>query len=185
MRFLPLVLLLACTSTASRKITCDTFSKQTSEADLVTQYGRDRVQTKTIELGEGQTQQGAVVDGIEFAWKDPAHTQLDFARLPNTMTTYDGIRIGTDLKTVEAINGRAFSLTGFMWDYSGTVTSWNHGLIDDKTRGRCRLLLRFDPGAIADEALRQRTLGDRDYNSASSDMQKLNPRVYEIKLLFY
>jgi len=47
-----------------------------------------------------------------------------------TWRLYPGVGIGTDLSTLEALNGRAFELSGFGWDYSGTTSSFDRGRLD-------------------------------------------------------
>jgi hypothetical protein len=53
----------------------------------------------------------------------------------------DGVRIGLDIHALAALNGRSFVLTGFGWDYGGTVVDWNGGAIapDGRQAGFVRL----------------------------------------------
>jgi len=56
------------------------------------------------------------------------------------------ISIGTSLQELEELNGKAFQLAGFQWDYSGTVVNWMGGALDSELTGCGRLLLRLEPG---------------------------------------
>lgn len=94
--------------------------------------------------------------------------------------------MGTSLKELERMNGRPFLLAGFAWDYSGTVTSWKKGALTKNFETDGHVILRLDSprsNAVA-EAEYNEVLGDRDYPSNNSVMQKLNPRVYQVVWLF-
>ena len=181
------LLVAACQSTAPpiNRVTCgDVFNASTSEASLIQRFGAANVQSKTVELGEGETAPGTVVNGLEIVWKDPAARRNPrYVRIPSSSNaeTYEGIRIGTDLKTLEKINGAPFTLAGFNWDYAGTVFSWGSGRLSQIP---CKLLLRLEPPRSADQGAASRLVGDREFSSSSADMQFVNPRVYEILLMF-
>ena len=53
----------------------------------------------------------------------------------------DGVRVGLDLAGLAALNGRSFVMSGFGWDYGGTVLDWNGGAIapDGRQAGFVRL----------------------------------------------
>jgi hypothetical protein len=59
-------------------------------------------------------------------------------------TTY-GITLGTTLLELERINRKPFRLAGFDWDYSGTVLSWNSGVLEGVfgSGGRNKVFLRL------------------------------------------
>jgi hypothetical protein len=72
-------------------------------------------------------------------------------------------------------------LTGFAWDYSGTVTSWEEGSLDSDLQAPGGVVLRL--GAPMDkltEAESREVQGDGEFSSHHPIMKKLNPRVYEI-----
>jgi hypothetical protein len=176
-------------------ITCDgIWSPDSGEATLRRHFGDSLVQTGPVDVGEGMTEPGTVVetgmpaDRLEILWKDTVrHT--GYARItlrkPSTRTTYAGIHIGSSLDDVARINGRPFQLTGFGWDYSGTVVSWAGGTLDQVTGGRCRVLLRFEPQPNqTDSAAYRQALGEQRYASSDSAMRALDPRVYEIVLIY-
>jgi hypothetical protein len=70
---------------------------------------------------------------LEITWDDSGHhpSEIHIGSLegigPGTWKTAEGIAIGTSLLQLEKLNGHAFHLAGFAWDYSGTVTSWDGG----------------------------------------------------------
>ncbi len=153
--------------------------------DLVRQYGAKNVVEKDVDIGEGETEPGVTVfpddptQAIEILWKNPKEKNS-----PKMVTIHGpksrwkavhGITLGTTLKELEALNGRPFKLAGFSWDYSGTVYSWEGGLLEKE---KPFLLLRLAPpkGASAPRELD----GDREFSSNHALMQKVNPRVYAI-----
>lgn len=170
---------------------------QTSEADLRKIYGRRNVRSTRVSIGEGEYEPGTAIypndprRAIEIVWKDararrfPKRIQLTGDR--SVWRTRDGISLGTRLKVLEQINGRPFVLTGFGWDYAGTVVSWEGGKLarDFEKDGRVVLLrlsdqtdyeaLGADDGSVS---------GDRDFPSSNPVMQKINPKVYQIIVEF-
>ena len=192
---------LALTSTvgASTPILCQgIWAPNTSEAKLRQHFGSARVRQQKIGVGEGDYQDGTVVNSTAGAltvmvlWKDSIHRRSPstiYIRQTSRQTTYGNIGLGTTLKRLEQLNGRSFQLAGFNFDYSGTVTSWSGGRMEHIGDPGCeikpRLLPRFSrPLNAAESAAAEATVGDRDFMSSDPNMQVLNPRVYEILLVY-
>lgn len=162
-----------------------------SEADLRKHYG-EGVEAARIQIGEGETMPGAVLFGgdslrrAEIIWRDtvsrrrPARFILRGSK--SQWRTDEGISLGTTLHELERLNGGAFTLAGFGWDYGGVITDWAGGALGRKLPGA---FLYLDPGpAQYESAEYSRVLGDRDYSSAAAPMQRLNPRVAQIFMDF-
>jgi hypothetical protein len=164
----------------------------TTRRELVERYGAANVRDQDVEVGEGETEPGTVLfprdpkRSIGILWKDP-----ETKRSPRFLTirgntsrwrTVHQITLGASLKQLEQINGRPFSLSGFGWDYSGTVTSWQGGVLDKDLDANGRVFIRLDYSA--EQARNAQNLdqvqGDRPFASDHPVMQKVNPRVYEI-----
>jgi hypothetical protein len=96
------------------------------------------------------------------------------------------VGIGTDLRTLEALNGRPFHLSGFAWDYSGTISAFDGGHLDTLWGGgpdvAPTVMLRLSPAAGAPDSLFSQVIGDREFSSQHPAMVALNPRVYQILL---
>ena len=161
---------------------------ESGEADLKQVYGVSVVQSARIDLGEGETAPGTVVfpnDSLrraEILWQDtvgrrrPARMILRGSR--SLWQAGPGVTLGTNLQELERLNGRAFKLAGFGWDYGGVVTDWAGGALDSSLAG---IKLYLDPGpAQYDSPAYYNVLGDRDYSSDLPAMQQLNPRVTQI-----
>ena len=123
---------------------------------------------------------------MEILWRDtmtrqgPARLIIRGSR--SRWEVGPALSLGTSLKDLERLNGRAFTLAGFGWDYAGVVTDWKGGALDSALAG---VKLYLDPGpAQYQSAAYSQVLGDRDYSSALPAMQQLNPKVAQILVDF-
>ena len=175
--------------------------QNTSEVELIKIFGKQNVKRMAIDVGEGETQPGTVVFPNDpqkralILWRD-ATTRLrpESVKVDSTKTLWKtdrGITIGTQLATIEELNGRAFAMTGFAWDYEGTVLHANGGRItelgsasDEEITGRM-LLLRLAPSAaLRNSPEYKKVMGDGRFLSDDPSMKKLNPSVYEMVFYF-
>jgi hypothetical protein len=168
----------------------------TTREDLVRVYGKANVVDQDVEVGEGETQPGTVLfpkdpkRSIEILWKDPnKKTQPASAQIQGETSLWKaphGISLGTSLKQLEQFNGRPFQLSGFGWDYSGTVLSWEKGsLAADLDGEHGRVVVRLDSStANMTEEEQSQVMGDRDFSSRNPVMQKFNPRAYQVIWVF-
>ena len=180
-------------------VTCaGIWAPNTSETALRRQFGA-RVRAEKIDVGEGETEDGTVVDTggarsrLYVLWKDKARRRNPSSirlRDDTRQVTYRGIGIGTTLKALERLNGRPFELAGFAFDYSGTETSWLGGRLETVGGSACEIKVRLDPRASDSTSEDQRraaidaTIGDRPFNSSDRNMQYLDPTVYEVLLIY-
>ena len=180
-------------------ITCDgLWGPDTTEDALRRYFGPSQVRREMIHVGEGEREDGSVIYAnaprltILVLWKDAVGR-----RIPSTVrlrdrsrqTIYDGIRVGTTLKALERLNGRPFQLVGFDFDYSGTVTSWLGGRLSEISGPACEIKVRLLPVLPKSPSREQlaageATEGDRYFSSSDANMQFLNPRVYEVLLIY-
>jgi hypothetical protein len=159
---------------------------------LVRAFGASNVVDQDVDVGEGETEPGTVVfskdapRSIEILWKDPdKKTKPSSATISGKRSLWHavhGMSLGTSLSELEHLNGRAFKLAGFGWDYSGTVTSWENGVLaSELDGGHGRVILRLDsrtPETVAKDVAQVEA--DHDFSSNHPVMQKLNPRVYQV-----
>jgi len=166
----------------------------TSQAELRKIYGEENVTEAEVDIGEGETEMGTVLFDkdperrIEILWTDPeaksapAWVQINEPR--NRWKTAEGIAIGTSLHELERMNGRPFTLTGFGWDYEGTVLDWNDGKLEKFDGSWGSLILRLLPEAGLPQDAPADVWGDKDIRSDQPSMQNLNPKVYQIIMEF-
>lgn len=173
----------------------DVIHAKVSESKLRRIFGEERVHAQRVSVGEGFVCHGTRVDfpngeSLEVAWVDGRNREKpDLVKILGVRwATSEGLRLGSRLKTVEAMNGGPFELSGFGWDYGGTVGSWKDGRLSYlQSRNGGGLVVRFaaDPGAIE-------AVGRVAYGAVSGDgvllssrhatLQKLNPRVSQLTL---
>jgi hypothetical protein len=169
-------------------------TRDSTEAELRKIYGDENVTEAEVDIGEGETETGTVLFDkdperrIEILWNDPeaksnpAWVLINEPR--NRWKTAEGIAIGTSLHELERMNGQPFTLTGFGWDYSGTVLDWNDGALEKFVGPWGRIILRLLPEAGIPENAPADIWGDRDIPSDQPSMQKLDPKVYQIIMEF-
>jgi hypothetical protein len=164
------------------------FARSMSHASLVKAFGANNVAVQTVGTVEGETEKVSVIfprdktRRIEVLWRDdkrrrnPVEIRLGVA---STWQTAQGIRRGTPLSEVEALNGRPFKLYGFGFDYGGMVIDWNGGRLAARENG-CALSLRFTMRENADNAAVY--VGEQSFSSDDAGMQKAAPIVDALSL---
>jgi hypothetical protein len=81
------------------------------------------------------------------------------------------------------LNGRAFRLYGFSWDFEGNVVSWNSGRLEQELGHR--LALSLYPQTVPSgnwkvrlsEQERAAISGDKELSSSNPILRKMNLRV--------
>ena len=175
----------------------DVISADESEAGLRQLFGDERVHAQLVDVGEGFVCQGTRIDfpdgeSLEIAWADAKNRQqaASVDILGKRWTTAEGLGLGSSLRDIEVLNGGPFEISGFGWDYGGTVGSWLDGrlsYLNPKEGGG--LVIRF----AADQAAIE-NVGSAAYGAVSGDgalltsdhatLQALNPRVSQLTLRF-
>ena len=184
-------------------LTCDgPISGKASHASLAKAFGARNVSSRKLSIGEGETEQGTVLFAsdparrIEILWTDRAKRSNPrmaiFGRTSDASAAPPAYRwriaarseakplsLRQSLTQVEAINGRAFELAGFDWDYSGTVSDWRGGTLDAPPGG-CRMLVRFAAAKTAPGAAQDAVSGDQAFSSDDPKMRAVSPAIYEL-----
>jgi len=161
----------------------------TREVDLVRLLGRKNVRRDIWTGPEGDKQPATVLfpgtDSEAWVfWKNDAYkipADVLIPRRGRSWRTAEGIHIGATLDTLVSLNGKHFRISGFFWDYGGTVRSWEGGQLD---RFDPKLTVRLYP--TADLA----TLPDSDIDAISGEsaivfsdtpaLQRMNITVVEL-----
>ena len=178
----------------------------TTWQDLARAYGANNVVDRDLDVGEGEVEPGTILfpsdpeRSIEILWND-VKTKTEPSRLTirgnkSRWKAPRGISLGTTLKELERLNGRPFHMAGFGWDYSGTVMSWDMGMLTrdlsqfDPHKGveQGRIILRLDCGTANSEPLTKeegmQVAGDGNFSSNHPVLQKMNPCVSEMVWAF-
>lgn len=160
-----------------------------SEEDLIAAFGAAEVQPEAVSLGEGESEPGSVVFAddplrrFEVAWGDTLQRRAPrFVLLTGDTTLWRGkrgITLGLSLAQLEALNGKAFGMAGYGWDYGGSVLSWKDGQLAD-LEGRVAVALApRDPNADVSHVL-----GDGEFLSSDSTLRRLQPRINRLVVRF-
>ena len=149
-------------------------------ADLEKFFGADNLERRTVYGAEGAEKfdttvvfPGTANELIVF-WRDNKYgitpSSVSVRKEGAKWKTVHGIRIGTDLATLNEINGRPFSFYGFSWDCGGIVTGkWDGGVMSSMSG--VHLVLR------ATRELPREYYGDRKVRSDSTELLPDGARV--------
>lgn len=166
--------------------------RHVSPAPLARTFASGDLREGAVEVGEGQSRPGTLVfpddprRRLGVVWPDRGGSerrtrlQVDGA---SRWTGYRDIGIGTDLRTLERVNGLPFVLAGFAWDYGGTVLDWRGGAMSATAGEQCRLIVRLQPRPGAPRDLVDQVVGERAFSSDHPAMRGLNPSVYQVILV--
>ncbi len=166
-------------------LSCEGFASLTP-ATLAQRFGAENISVETRNGAEGDTYEATIVfannpsNRMEIGW------DLDGQRLASIMIAdagtqwrgSEGYTSGTSLADVERMNGRAFQLYGFEWDYGGWVSNWNGGAL--QYASTCRTQMQFVSSASGEV----NAIGDREFPSNGAVMRAANPVVGSFGLIF-
>lgn len=166
-------------------LSCEDFASLTP-ATLAERFGAENVSVETRNGAEGDTYEATIVfaddpiNRIEVTW-DVDGQRLGTVTIVDADTNWrgsEGYTIGTPLPDVERMNGRAFQLYGFGWDYGGWVSNWNGGAL--QYTQTCRAQMRFNPRGREDV----NAMGDREFQSDNAAILAADPVVSGFGLTF-
>jgi hypothetical protein len=162
-----------------------------SPAQLARSFASEDLRASAVDVGEGETRPGTLIfpddarRRLSVVWADrarPGQATWLLVEGESQWRGYRDIGLGTDLRTLERLNGRPFVLAGFDWDYSGTVTDWRGGRLGAIATERCRLIVRLAPPPNANRDFVHQVAGGRDFPSDHPAMRALNPAAYQLIL---
>lgn len=166
----------------------------TSRSMLVERFGASNVVDDSVQYADAPAVMGTVLypkdstRRLEIIWVDPktqVRPERVFLRGESGRWAVDpGIRLGMRLTDLERVNGKPFTLTGFDWDFGGTITNWNGGKLAQKNSELPRLFIQLSPAVTDTGAVRDSVDGDREFSSHNPRMQALNPHVQVISVAY-
>ncbi|MEA5598081.1 hypothetical protein [Rivularia sp. UHCC 0363] len=162
---------------------------ETTRADLVKIFGESNLKDDTILQAEGTVSVPATKVNSDTKrafivfWKDETRQKIAYIQgFGSEWKTPEGIGIGTALKELRQKLGE-FKLTGFGWDYGGSVNLAGTNL--SKYQGQLSLVL--DPDEKAYEKYSKQYIsvsGDQELSSTNPNLQPLDVRVNEMTVSF-
>ena len=156
-----------------------------TEEDLIKYLGKENVTREMLGREYGETIPGTIIyEGLPnqllIEWRDGrSYEVIEKIRIENDSSewqTVQGIKIGTTLEELKAINGGEFDFLGFEWDYAGKVNSWRNGKISE---GITVYLTADNPKAIFPEMLGDTIFASSFYKAAEA---KLRVSTIEISM---
>ncbi len=153
-----------------------------NERSLIERLGPEHVERGDLMIGEGQIVEATYLfSGTEkeliLLWDAEDFEHLREVRITKANSpwkTEEGLSVGTDLKTLEGINGKPFVISGFQWDYAGSTVSWNAGKVSSDL-----VIVFAEPKQI-----HKSLIGDHRISSDTRQLQRANPQVKAIRVLF-
>jgi len=143
-------------------------------------YGEDALVDSLLWGPEGMRYPGYILfpgtdDALElsFSSEEGGVSAEPFEEGGHWTCATTGIRVGTSLATLNRLNGRPFTFSGFGWDYEGNVMDWNGGHLDGH-----RLKLKYDYYNVdlADGVYGQ-IMGDHELSSDLPILQDIGVKV--------
>lgn len=167
----------------------------TSEADLVRLFGADHVTRRPLDTSDATTRPGTIVlgrtlDALEVLWHEDRFLRPERVIVGGGRTrwrTPEGITIGTTLAELVRLNGRPFRLTGFGWEGSGVVTSWEGGRLGARYLPGRSVAMRLGPDRSFGDLSpgeQNAVMGPQEISSSLAALARLGLRVWEIVVLF-
>ncbi|MCL1635207.1 hypothetical protein M2650_11285 [Luteimonas sp. SX5] len=153
------------------------FDAGTGLADLQARFGEANVRTGEVPGAEGETVSGIVLfpdDPKRRAYlyfdDEKALAGLNLVRAFDHETQWsldNGLRIGTPLKEVVAMNGKPIKYYGLDWDYGGTVTSFNGGKLEPPPDAPVKRIIQLGSNSTADNPQPDDAypIGDSEFSS--------------------
>lgn len=137
---------------AGETVACEGVYGADSSEDLVIEtFGADNVTSGFVDGPEGSQYIATTVypgdpeREMIFSWFDEDRmAQTSFIQLSPSQTGPHGVRLGMTPAEVEAINGQAFDIGGFWWDYGGSAPI-DEGSLAGPMDGDCYVSIRFSP----------------------------------------
>lgn len=170
----------------------ETAAKSTDTLEtLRKQYGQANVVEGELPGAEGETAQGWIIypDNPEkklMIYTDESNSHPGSLLVDEANSKWhlaNSVKIGTNSKTLESLNKKAFSFYGFYWDYGGVITDWNGGDLDNKAAGALHINIHLCPPE--DPTLPDNYLsGDGTFNSDNPLAQKYPPLVCKLGVYF-
>lgn len=162
----------------------------TTEAELISLLGAEQVKRDVMALGEGEEAEvtslfpGNKEKELQILWDIPFTKPLVVNVIGTAWKTKEGVILGISLKDLEKINQSSFELSGYGWDYEGSVLNYGSGLLSkyDNT-----LLVRFNDADAAQRVSESEfatILGDNSFSSDNQILQKMNPIITDMNISF-
>lgn len=166
---------------SSNKVTYEQLKNIYSLNQLQNLYGKSNLKIKDRYDEEGTVigneyevySRGIILFKISFN-KDTSNIITFIKKQPQFQTPY-GLQVGMPINKLVNLNQKDFKIYGFEWDYSGHVSDWRNGNLDN-----CNCMVEFGVKLMSNYTLYQKYMGDKEYYASTKDFTILKVEVIEI-----
>jgi hypothetical protein len=158
----------------------------TTREELATLFGEGNLKDQSVDVGEGQTEKGTVVnqgtdEAFTVLWTDDTRTAIAaITNLGSAWKTPEGIGVGTTFEQLKEQLG-TFKLYGLDWDYGGTISFEGSNLSEYDGK----LIVRLQPSDNAAEQAPEdyeAVVGDRLFESTDPHFEQLGMKVSDMSV---
>lgn len=159
-------------------------------AGLEKKYGKDSLIADTTWVIGDDSLRGTILypnssRQVYVYYRDGQIVDVTIVGNASEWKTDSGLLLGMTLQSVQAINQKNFTLSGFNWKHAGSVVSWEGGkLMGDNTLGH---LASFSNASNQHEGISdaeyQQISGETEFDVRHEVIQKLNPSLDLISLV--
>jgi len=172
------------------------FRPEMGLAGLRQRFGDAEVVEAEVDMGEGQTEPGAVIHPndptrrayVYFVDGDVSKpiSAIYVREAASNWSGPFGLKLGMTASDLERINGKPFRFLGFGWDYGGYVSHWTDGALSRAFIPPGQLSVRLEPPAPADGANLPDGYpsGDGEFASDTAIVRENPPVLGEMGLSF-
>lgn len=167
-------------------------TKNSTETDLIKFFGKENVVRGKIPIGEGQSIDGTIIykgtnDQLYVIWKNsftPPINRIIIRKKNTKWKTNDGITIGSSLNDLIKLNGKDFTISGFEWDYPGTIITWNNGKLEENYKIGKKFAANFVPTNTAMVKGYETVLGNKGRTTDNQIFKSLNLKIESMAIIF-
>lgn len=159
-------------------------------AGLIKKYGKESLIADTTWVIGDDSLRGTILypntkRQVYVYYRDGQIVDVTIVGNASEWKTDSGLLLGMPLQSVQAINQKNFTLSGFNWKHAGSVVSWEGGkLMGDSTLGH---LASFSNASNQHEGISdteyQQISGETEFDVRHEVIQKLNPSLDLISLV--
>lgn len=159
-------------------------------AGLEKKYGKESLISDTTWVIGDDSLRGTILypnstKQVYIYYRDSQIVDVTIVGNASEWKTNSGLLLGMPLKSVQAINQKNFTLSGFNWKHGGSVVSWEGGkLMGDSTIGHLASFSNSSNQHVGiSDAEYQQISGETEFDVRHEIIQKLNPSLDLISLV--
>ncbi|MFM1913891.1 MAG: hypothetical protein RIR51_1743 [Bacteroidota bacterium] len=158
-----------------------------TKENLIARYGQENLVLDTQIVYQMDTLEASIlypntVNQVQIFYRGDQIQDVKIAGEGSEWKTDSGLYLGQDLKQVQEVNKMHFTISGFDWNYGGTVVSWEGGILGGPEVSH---LVKFknqeDRNGISEEEYME-VKGEMEFDIRHETIQALNPKCVEIAL---